>query len=155
VLRRLAELLPAGVHVTVVADRGFGDQKLYGVLTEELKFDFAIRFRGNIGVTAADGEARTAAEWVGAGGRARTLRGAMVTADDYPVATVVCVQARGMKEPWCLAASTTDTPARALINLYPRRWAIECGLRDAKDIRFGMGWDRCMSAPRSGVTVFG
>jgi hypothetical protein len=139
VLRRLAAVLPADVRVTVVADRGFGDQKLYDVLTEELKFDFVIRFRGNIWVTAADGEARTAAEWVGAGGRARTLRDAMVTADDYPVATVVCVQSRDMKEPWCLAASTTDTPARALINLYSRRWGIECGLRDAKDIRFGMG----------------
>jgi hypothetical protein len=31
------------------------------VLTEELKFDYVIRFRGNITVTAADGEARTAA----------------------------------------------------------------------------------------------
>lgn len=137
-LRRLAEVLPAGVQVTVVADRGFGDQKLYGVLVGELKFDFVIRFRGNIRVTAADGEARTAAEWVGAGGRARTLRDALVTADDYPVATVVCVQARDMKDPWCLAASTTGTPARALINLYSRRWGIECGFRDAKDIRFGM-----------------
>ena len=139
VLRRLAEVVPASVHVTIVADRGFGDQKLYGLLTDELKFDFVIRFRGNIRVTTADGEARTAAEWVGAGGRARTLRGAMVTADEYPVATVVCVQARDMKEPWCLASSATDAPARALINLYARRWGIECALRDAKDIRFGMG----------------
>ena len=139
VLRRLAEVVPAGVRVTIVADRGFGDQKLYELLTGELKFDFVIRFRGNIRVTTTDGEVRTAAEWVGAGGRARTLRDAMVTADEYPVATVVCVQARDMKEPWCLATSATDVPARALINLYARRWGIECALRDAKDIRFGMG----------------
>jgi hypothetical protein len=139
VLRRLAEVVPAGVRVTIVADRGFGDQKLYELLTSELKFDFVIRFRGNIRVTTTDGEVRTAAQWVGAGGRARTLRDAMVTADEYPVATVVCVQARDMKEPWCLAASATDVPARALINLYARRWGIECALRDAKDIRFGMG----------------
>jgi hypothetical protein len=63
-----------------VADRGFGDHKLYRVLTEELKFDFVIRFRGNIAVTGTDGETRAAADWVGAGGRARTLRGAAVTA---------------------------------------------------------------------------
>src|SRR5271166_5115216 len=56
VLVRLAEVLPAGVHVCIVADRGFGDHKLYRVLTDELKFDFVIRFRGNIRVTAADGE---------------------------------------------------------------------------------------------------
>ena len=57
----------------------------------------------------------------------------------YPVATVVCVRAKGMKEPWCLAASTADEPARALINLYAKRWEIEGGFRDTKDLRFGMG----------------
>jgi len=139
VLVRLAEILPADVGVRIVADRGFGDHKLYRVLTEELKFDFVIRFRGNIAVTATDGEARAAADWVGAGGRARTLRGAAVTAEAYPVATVVCVRAKGMKEPWCLAASTADQPARALINLYAKRWEIEGGFRDAKDLRFGVG----------------
>jgi len=139
VLMRLAEVVPAGVRVRIVADRGFGDQKLYRMLTDELKFDFVIRFRGNIKVTAADGEARPAAEWVGAGGRARVLRGARVTAAGYPVATVVCVQAKDMKQPWCLAASVTNETARALINLYGKRWGIEGAFRDAKDLRFGMG----------------
>src|SRR5271167_5171462 len=139
VLVRLAEVLPANVKVCIVADRGFGDRKLYRMLTEELKFDFVIRFRGNIAVAAADGEVRAAADWVGAGGRARVLRDAAVTAVGYPVKTVVCVQAKDMKEPWCLAASTTEEPARALINLYAKRWGIECAFRDTKDLRFGMG----------------
>jgi len=138
VLVRLAAVLPAAVRVRIVADRGFGDQKLYRVLTEELKFDFVIRFRGNIKVTA-DGEARPAAEWVGVGGRARVLRGATVTATGFPVGTVVCVQARDMKQPWCLATSVTHETARALINLYGKRWGIECAFRDTKDLRFGMG----------------
>ena len=34
VLVRLAEILPADVRVRVVADRGFGDHKLYRVLTD-------------------------------------------------------------------------------------------------------------------------
>ena len=55
VLVQLAEALPANVKVLIVADRGFGDQKLYRVLTEELKFDYLIRFRGNIAVTSAEG----------------------------------------------------------------------------------------------------
>jgi len=139
VLMRLAEVVPADVRVRIVADRGFGDQKLYRMLADELKFDFVIRFRGNIKVTAADGEARPAAEWVGAGGRARVLRGAMVTAAGCPVATVVCVQARDMKQPWCLAASVTQETARALVNLYGKRWGIEGAFRDTKDLRFGMG----------------
>ena len=139
VLMRLAEVLPADVRVRIVADRGFGDQKLYRMLTDELKFDFVVRFRGNIKVTAADGEARPAAEWVGAGGRARVLRCATVTAAGYPVATVVCVQAKDMKQPWCLAASVTNETARALVNLYGKRWGIEGAFRDTKDLRFGMG----------------
>jgi hypothetical protein len=138
-LVRLAEVLPADVKVLIVADRGFGDKKLYRVLTEELNFDYVIRFRGNIQVTDAAGEARPAAGWVGPAGRARTLRGAAVTAECYAVGTVVCVQAKDMKEPWCLAASSTDADAKSLIKLYAKRWSIECGFRDTKDLRFGMG----------------
>jgi hypothetical protein len=139
VLVRLAELLPAGIKVCIVADRGFGDQKLYRLLTEELCFDYIIRFRGNIAVTATTGETRTAAAWVRPNGRARVLRGAMVTADRYPVATVVCVQDPDMKQAWCLAASSTNATAKELTGYYGRRWGIECGLRDTKDLRFGMG----------------
>jgi hypothetical protein len=63
-LVRLAELLPANIKVCVVADRGFGDQKVYQVLTEELCFDYVIRFRGNIALTGTTGETRTSAAWV-------------------------------------------------------------------------------------------
>ena len=48
VLVRLAEIVPARVGVCIVANRGFGDQKLYRLLTEELQFEYVIRFRGNI-----------------------------------------------------------------------------------------------------------
>lgn len=150
VLRRLSEVRPEGVQVLIVADRGFGDQKLYHLLERELKFEYVIRFRGNIYVTDAQGETRKASEWVGQGGRARTLRGAAVTADHYPVGTVVCVQAKDMKKPWCLAASTTTESARMLIGYYAKRWGIEGGFRDTKDLHFGMGmsWTRIGSAQR-------
>jgi hypothetical protein len=95
--------------------------------------------RGNIHVTSNSGETRPVAQWVGQGGRARTLRGAAVTAEQYPVATVVCVQAKGMKEPWCLVASDPQAKARELINHYAKRWTIEPSFRDTKDLRFGMG----------------
>jgi Transposase DDE domain len=139
VLEQLAEALPADVNVLIVADRGFGDQKLYRFLTEELKFDYLIRFRGNIAVTSAEGETRPAADWVGVGGRPRTLRNAAVTVEGYQVGTVVCVHAKDMKEPWCLAASTTTDTAKQLMTTYGKRWGIESGFRDTKDLRFGMG----------------
>ena len=73
-----------GVAVTILADRGFGDIKLFAFL-DELGFDYVIRFRGNIHVAAADGETRArrglgrqgrtsaqAARRLGHGGRPRS-----------------------------------------------------------------------------------
>lgn len=137
-LARLAEVLPPGVTATILADRGFGDSTLFGYL-EDLGFDYVIRFRGDIQVTVADGETRPAAEWAGKGGRARKLTGARVTAAARTVGAVVCVHAKDMKEPWCLATSRADATAREIINLYARRWTIEPAFRDTKDLRFGMG----------------
>ena len=137
-LRRLAETMPVGCRVTILADRGFGDQKLFAFLAE-LGFAYVIRFRGNIHVADATGETRPAAEWVGKGGRARKPRDARVTAQGRQVGAVVCVHAKGMKEPWCLAASDPEATAAVLVNHYAKRWTIEPSFRDTKDLRFGMG----------------
>ena len=68
------------------------------------------------------------------------MRGARITASHaFQVGAVVCVHAREMKEPWCLAASDAETPAGTLIKQYARRWTIEPSFRDTKDLRFGMG----------------
>jgi hypothetical protein len=148
VLVWLAEALPADVRVLIVADRGFGDHKLYAVLTDELKFDYLIRFRGNIKVTAKDGDTRRAADWVGKGGRARILRGAAVTAGEYRVGAVISVHTKGMKEPWCLATNRNDETTQELLNRYAKRWGIECTFRDDKNPRFGMGMGQIrMSSP--------
>jgi hypothetical protein len=137
-LSRLKQTLPEGVAVTILADRGFGDVKLFAFL-QSLGFDYAIRFRGNIHVTADDGQTRLAADWVGKGGRARMLRDVEITAAKRPVPAIVCVHAKGMKEPWCIATSLRDGPAREIVNHYAKRWTIEPGFRDEKDLRFGMG----------------
>jgi len=137
-LTRLKAILPEGVAVTIVADRGFGDVKLFEFL-DSLGFGYVIRFRGNVQVAAADGETRLAADWVGKGGRARLLRGAEVTAARYRVGAVVCVHATGMKEAWHLAASDASSSAGQIVKLYAKRWTIEPGFRDSKDLRFGMG----------------
>ena len=51
----------------------------------------------------------------------------------------MCVHARDMKEPWCLAASDAEALAGTLVKHYARRWTIEPSFRDTKDLRFGMG----------------
>src|SRR5277367_3870947 len=123
-LARFAEVAPEGVAVTILADRGFGDTKLFAFL-DTLGFAYVIRFRGNIHVTAADGETRTAAEWVGTRGRARKLRNAEVTSGRQSVGAVVCVKAKDMKEPWCLATSHAEATAREITNYYAKRWTID------------------------------
>jgi Transposase DDE domain len=138
-LVRFKEVLPEGVKVTLVADRGFGDQKLFELLRHTLGFDFIIRIRGNITVTSASGEIRPAEQWIGNNGRARLLRNALLTHDHYPIPSVVCVHAKAMKEPWCLVSSHEQIMARPMIDAYAKRWSIEPGFRDCKDPRFGMG----------------
>jgi len=137
-LSRLKACLPDDVAVTILADRGFGDVKLFAFL-ESLGFDYAIRFRGNIQVAAQNGETRLAADWVGKGGRARMLRDVEITTARCKVPAVVCVHAKDMKEPWCIATSHRDATGRQIVNHYAKRWTIEPGFRDAKDLRFGMG----------------
>jgi hypothetical protein len=137
-LLRLRAAVPETVRVTILADRGFGDQKLYAFL-RELHFDFVIRFRGNIRVTSAAGVARTAKEWLHPDGRLRTLGGAGVTADDAPVERVVIVRAAGMKDAWYLASNRADLTGAQTKNLYGRRFTIEENFRDTKNLRFGLG----------------
>ena len=110
--------------MTILADRGFGDVKLFEFL-DSLGFRYIMRFRGDIHVSAADGETRLAADWVGKGGRARMLRDAEVTAARQKVGAVVCVKAVGMKEAWHLAASDGWLSAPQIIKLYSKRWTIE------------------------------
>lgn len=137
-LKRLNEVVPEGVGVTVVADRGFGDHKLYELLTD-LGFDYVIRFREGIHVTDSKGNKEPAKKWVLPSGRARMLKKAKVTDKGIEIPAVVLVKDRGMKEAWCLATSRADLSASAVVKLYGKRFTIEENFRDTKDNHFGMG----------------
>jgi hypothetical protein len=138
VLLRFHEVLPPGVKVTVLADRGFGDQGLYEFLTD-LGFAFIIRFRGVVTVESGDGEARSGHQWVPANGRIKQVKDARVTAGRYRIDSVVCVKARGMKDAWCLAVGGTTLTGATAVKLYARRFTIEETFRDTKDPRYGLG----------------
>ena len=137
-LERFHDLLPVGVKVTLLADRGFGDQKLYEAL-EAWGIDFVIRFRGGITVTFDDGLSHTARDLVPVNGRPKLYPDVKVTIARTAVAGVVCVHARGMKEAWHLATSRRDLTASKLVKLYGRRFSTEENFRDTKDIRYGLG----------------
>jgi hypothetical protein len=138
VIERMQLAIPNDVSVVLLADRGFGDQKLYAYLTL-LGWDYVIRFRGGIQVENAHGERRAAEAWVPKTGRATMLKAVRVTQDRAEVPAVVVVHAARMKEPWCLATSLSAKTASEVVALYGKRFTIEETFRDAKDIRFGMG----------------
>jgi hypothetical protein len=137
-VERLHDWLPKETDIILLADRGFGDQKLYSLL-EFLGWDYVIRFRGNIVVESAEGEAKRADEWVPSNGRARKLDGARVTQDRALVPSVVLVKKARMQEAWCLATSLVESPAAEIVTHYGRRFTIEETFRDQKDLHFGMG----------------
>lgn len=89
--------VPGDVRVTVVADRGFGDSKLYR-LHGEIGFDNLIRSRGVIAVESAEGEVRKGRDWVGASGRITVLKEAKVTVRREPVPVMICVRDHVMKD---------------------------------------------------------
>ena len=137
-VERLHEILDPEVRITLLADRGFGDQRLYELLLV-LGWDFVIRFRGNIQVTSARGTTKTAKQWVASNGRAKMLDNARVTADQFSVPAVVVVRDKRMKEPWILATSLAGQKASRVVKYYGRRFTIEETFRDHKDLRYGMG----------------
>jgi hypothetical protein len=136
-LDRLYLMLGTAVRVTVLADRGFGDQSLYALL-RGYDWNYVIRFREAI-LVEFDGKRVPAREWVAPNGHARILPGARVTADRAEVGAVVTVKAKRMKEAWCLATSFSTLKAQEVVKMYDRRFTIEEVFRDTKDLHFGMG----------------
>ena len=138
-LVRFRKAVPLDVRAIVVADRGFGDQKLFDLLTNELRFDFIIRIRADINVTNAAGETKPAGEWVGKQGRLRTIRNASVTTDKTPVGSIVAVHEKNMDDAWCLATSDPTWSGYWVKKRYGKRFTCEETFRDIKDLRFGFG----------------
>ena len=152
-LLRLAEALPEGIAVvTILADRGFGDVKLFA-------------FGTNWALTMSSGSAaismsrrpmaRPASPRTGSAravGRA-TFSAASVTAGGREVGAVVCVHAKDMKEAWCLATSHAEASARQIINSYAKRWTIEPGFATRRTFASAWGWVSCaISKSPNGAT---
>ena len=116
-IERLHECLAADVKITLLADRGFGDQKLYQFL-QTLGWDFVIRFRGVIQVEDAAGTRKPAKSWVPNSGRATMMRDARVTRTRAEVPAVVVVHAKDMEEAWCLVTSLAERTASEIVRLY-------------------------------------
>ena len=137
-LRMLANALPLGVHVIILADRGFGDVKLYRYIHKTLGFDFVIRFKANIHVEW-EGWMHPAGDLVPKNGRVRVIRDTTVTLKELGPFTIALTKAAGMKDSWCLATSLNKAEGKEIVRWYSRRFQCEEAFRDLKDRRYGYG----------------
>ena len=99
-LYRFREVVPDGVKVTLVADRGFADCNFFKILEEELGFDYVIRLPGSYYVTSETG-GTTLGFAVGrapTGGPARCEALGSPTLTACPSVTVVCLHDKKMKD---------------------------------------------------------
>jgi len=84
ILLRLKNAINQNIKVTILADRGFFDIKLFEFL-KELGFHFNIRVRNNTNITDAFNVTKKASEWVPKNGQTKTIRNAKVTSENYEV----------------------------------------------------------------------
>jgi len=139
ILSQLKEIIPIDVKVTVLADRGFSDQKFFKFIGEELGFFYIIRTKSNIYVTDKNNITKQAKDWLRADGFTKTLNKVEITADKYPIEKFVFTKQKGMKDAWYLVSNRTDLKGLQIVKFYGKRWTIEPYFRDTKDLRFGMG----------------
>jgi hypothetical protein len=121
-LSRFKEALPLGVQVTLLADRGFADQKFLRFLTDELEFNYVIRIKSSTTITYNE-VTNKALCWLKPNGRVFGLTPAMITLDKYQVMQFIAVHDKGMKAPWFLV-SNMNLKSRQIIRLYSKRWKI-------------------------------
>ncbi len=132
-------ILSDDIDVTLVADRGFCDTKFFEEL-EGLKLNYVIRIFENIFVETREGICKKAREFVPKNSSSKVILDGKITKKSYPIKTTVCVQAKKMKQCWCIV-SNKEMKSADIKKYYGKRWGVESTFRDIKDIRFGMGLD--------------
>jgi len=136
-VQELRQALSDDVRVILLADRGFGDTKLFDHLSDIPGFDFIIRFKKCYLITAPEyvGKAQDA---VFNNGRIRVLPNALLTGERRGPYTVVLYKAHKMKDSWCIATNLDTHDGKEIVSAYGRRFECEESFRDLKDWRFGM-----------------
>lgn len=94
ILEKLHAVLPEGIKVTIVADRGFSDCAKYELIDEKLGFDYIIRMKSNVYVSDGDAEPCKITDFASPGVRAKTLNNMYVTSQEKHVNKIVCVKER-------------------------------------------------------------
>ena len=136
-----AAWLPAGAGAVLMGDRFHGSPELI-LLCRRLGWDYRLRLKGDLLVTAEGGETTTGE---GAARGERLLPGIGLTAREVPT-NVAIVHEPGHPEPWIIAMGGAPTAYRAFD--YGLRWGIEAMFSDFKSRGFGLEDSRIRHAER-------
>ena len=117
-------MLPDGIEVTLLADRGFADQTFFRFLDEELQFKYIIRIKSSTTIMSGEKKAK-ASEWLRADGRILGLKKPCITLNAYEVTQFVAIKDKDMKAEWFLVTNSASLTPREIVNAYAKRWKIE------------------------------
>ena len=130
-MRRYLARFPVSTIRVLLADREFIGAEWFKFLNDN-NVPFAIRIRENLRVTDEAGHELTLYARLRLARRTRTFTARMGTRDeaDQTGAPLFTFAARRLKGEWLIVVS--NQPARAALDAYRKRWAIECLFGDAK-----------------------
>lgn len=134
-LRRVSRLVPAGVEVRFLADRGFADTQLLRYLKEELGWHYRIRGKNDLWVWCGGKPPRQLKQFHLGLGEAVLLQGVKITKTD-PFGLVCLALARDLLsgELWYIISD--ETPSLQTFREYSYRFDIEENFLDDKSNGF-------------------
>lgn len=136
-LSQVQPLLPAGVAVTVLADRAFGSPAFTDLVAKR-GWHWIVRLQGQTRCRDRCGRERPVADLIGGKGERQKMRGQVFKKAGWREASVVVYWGRRHRSPLCLA---TDLPPDWLILArYRQRFPIEPTFRDYK--AYGWHWEQ-------------
>jgi hypothetical protein len=136
-LREVAQLLPTGIAVTVLADRAFGSPT-FTDLVEQRHWHWVVRVQGQTRCRDRCGRERSVADLISGKGQRQKMRGQVFKKAGWRDASVVVYWGRRHRAPLCLVSDLP--PNWDTIALYRHRFPIEPTFRDYKS--YGWHWEQ-------------
>jgi len=140
VLFELRQLLPEGLKVVILADRGFHKSRLFA-FCRTMRFDYVIRIKPDYWISACRHRGLLSELPVKPGTR-RFWENVLCGRKGKVRQNIVVYYRRNLPErrdePWFLATSLKGTPGQ-VVKLYGRRMEIEQSFRDKKNVNNGWG----------------
>ncbi len=139
-IRLLRSLVPEGIRIILLADRGFGRAELARTLLGLPNVSFVVRIKPQVRVQHPKFSGKLI-DYPLKRGMRRVLRGARFRATDPVTVNVVIRWKKGLPasrdEPWFLFTDLSKPSAVQVTELYGRRMGIEEFFRDGKSVRNG------------------